>query len=179
MTAILSVRDYLASFLGPYLPLRCGAPGAICGGARLGIGAPWPFDWTDTTAYCGKARCGAAHCGRIASNGAIFAGNIPAMKSHAVTLVLTEDAGGLPDPRQAYATAYDNPTFTLHIIGDRLEWLDQVADHLRQRADRGAHITTEHGEINGIRINPPQRDTRTSRPRYDVTMQINTEVIRQ
>ena len=116
MTAILSVRDYLASFLGPYLPLRCGSPGAICGGARLGIGAPWPFDWTDTTAYCGKARCGAAHCGRIANNGAIFAGNIPAMKSHAVTLVLTEDAGGRPDPRQAYATAYDNPTFTLHII---------------------------------------------------------------
>jgi len=179
MTAILSVRDYLASFLGPYLPLRCGSPGAICGGARLGVGAPWPFDWTDTTAYCGRARCGAAHCGRIAENGAFFAGIIPAMKSHHITLTLTEDMGGRPDPRQRYGTAYDNPSFTLHIIGDRLDWLDAVADCLRTRCDRGAHITTEDGYINGIRIAPPQRDIRTSRPRYDVTMRIETEVIRQ
>ena len=179
MTSINAVRDYLASFLGPYLPLRCGSPGAICGGARLGIGAPWPFDWTDTTAYCGRARCGAAHCGRIAQNGAIFAGTIPAMKSHAITLVLTEDAGGRPDPRQRYTEAYDNPAFTLHIIGDRLDWLDQVAELLRSRADRTAHIQTASGYINGIHVAPPERRINTTRPRYDVTMRIDTEVIRQ
>lgn len=179
MTAINAVRDYLASFLGPYLPLRCGSPGAICGGSRLGAGEPWPFDWTDTTAYCGRARCGAAHCGRIAQNGAFFAGTIPAMKSHAITLVLTEDAGGRPDPRQQYNTAYDNPAFTLHIIGDRLEWLDQVAGTLRERADRTGHIETADGYINGIHVAPPERKINTTRPRYDVTMRIETEVIRQ
>lgn len=178
MTAILSVRDYLAGILGPYLPLRCGSPGAICGGARLGVGEPWPLDWRDTTAYAGRAICGAAHCGRIASNGAIFAGTIPAMKSHAITLVLTEDMGGLPDPRQQYATAYDNPAFTLHIIGDRLEWLDQVADILRSRTDRTAHIETENGIINGFHIAPPERRINTARPRYDVTMKIDTEIVR-
>lgn len=178
MTAILAVRDYLASFLGPYLPLRCGAPGAVCGGARLGKGEPWPFDWGDTTAYCGRARCGLAHCGRIAENGAFFAGIIPPMKSHAVTLVLTEDMGGRPDPRQEYVTAYDNPAFTLHIIGDRLEWLDQVAGYLREKADRTAHIVTDNGTINGIHVAPPERRINTARPRYDVTLKIDTETQR-
>lgn len=178
MTAINAVRDYLAGFLPEYLALRCGAPGAVCGGARLGVGAPWPFDWRDTTAYCGRTRCGMGYCGRIVQNDAFFAGTVPTMKSHHITLALTEDAGGRPDPRQQYATAYDNPTFTLHIIGDRLEWLDGLAEYLRAHADRGAHIQTADGYINGIRVKPASRTTRTSRPRYDVTMQIDTEIVR-
>ena len=179
MTAIMAVRDYLASTLGPFLEPRCGTPGAVCGGTILGLGYPWPFDRGDTSAYCGRARCGLAHCGRIIRNDAFYAGVVPVMKAHHITLALTEDMGGRPDPRQVYDTAYDNPSFTLHIIGDRLEWLDEVAEHLRTHCDRGGHITTPDGYINGIHIDPPQRDTRTSRPRYDVTMQITTEVVRQ
>ena len=109
----------------------------------------------------------------------IFRGHYPCHEIARNHAVLTEDAGGLPDPRQRYTEAYDNPAFTLHIIGDRLEWLDQVAELLRERADRTGHIETAHGYINGIHVRPPQRDTRTSRPRYDVTMAIDTEVLRQ
>lgn len=177
MTAIKAVRDYLTSELGPYFPLRCGSPGAICGGARLGIGAPWPYDDMDTSAWCGRARCGAARCGRIVRNNAVFAGMVPAMTAHHITMALEELPGDRADPRQAYAEAYDNPAFTLHIIGDRLDWITALAEFLHGM-DMGQHIETEDGVLNGIRILPYDIKERPKRPRYDVQLHIDAEYIR-
>ena len=177
MTAIEAVRDYLDANLGPYLPLRCGAPGAVCGGARLGVGAPWPYDDMDTSAWCGRARCGAARCGRIIRNDSFFAGMVPVMTSHYITLALEETPGGRADPRQQYAEAYDNPGYVLHIVGDRLDWITSLAEFIHG-LDMGEHIATEDGVLNGVRILPYDIRERPKRPRYDVQLTIEAEYIR-
>ena len=176
MTSILAVRDAIVSELPSAIPPRCGI--SVCGGTRLGTGTEWPLD-SDTSAWCGRARCGLAHCGRIIRNDSIFAGMIPVQLSHRVTLALTEEPGGLPDPRQRYDVAYDNPVYSLHIIGNDLTILDTVAGFIREKLDRRSHIETENGTINTLSIDPPSRSERRSRPRYDVVLNINAEVVRQ
>ena len=160
---------------GQPVPPRCGL--AVCGATRCGFGFEWPVD-RDTSAYCGRAVCGLAHCGRRIKNDAIFAGMLPPMLSHRITLALTAQPGGYPDPRQAYDTAYDNPSFTLHILGDDLVLMDATAHAIRKALDRTAHHTTSWGTINTLAIGPAVRKTRTARPQYDLTMNIETETER-
>lgn len=94
-------------------------------------------------------------------------------------MALTELPGGPADPRQRYDTAYDDPSYTLHIVGEDLERLDAVAQEIREGADRTAHISTEYGTVNTLQVGPPRRTVRMTRPRYDVQMTIDAEFIRE
>lgn len=176
MNALRALAEFIAGLWPDPVPLRCGI--AVCGGGRLGTGTWWPIDRWTVPAYCGEARAGASFCGRIIANNGIFAGMLPVMYSHRVTIGLTEDAGQPADDRQHYNTAYDNPSATLHLVGNDLTILDMTADRIIEALDRTAHISTEWGEINGIRIAPPSRTVRNDRPRYDVQLKIDMEVIR-
>lgn len=166
---------------------------ARCGYTRLGWHPPAPTTrsliravadylagmWaSDEASRCGVARCGYTRLGAGGST-AIYAGQLPQVCTARVTVALTELPGGPADPRQQYDTAYDNPAYTLHIVGDDLTQIDSVARSIRRGADMTAHITTQYGTINGISIGPPSRTVRTSRPRYDVQMAIDAEVIRE
>ncbi len=104
---------------------------------------------------------------------------LPVVHNDALTAALTALPGGEADPRQEYLTAYDNPAFTLHLLGEDLVRLDRVAQDIRDGADRTAHIVTEHGTINTLSVGPPRRIIRSDRPRYDVQMQIEAEYIRE
>jgi hypothetical protein len=104
---------------------------------------------------------------------------VPQVCTADVTVALTERPGGPADPRQAYAEAYDNPAYTLHIIGDDMVRLDEVAHMIREGADRTAHLATEYGTVNTLQVGPPSRTIRTSRPRYDVQMAVDAEFIRE
>ena len=174
--AVRAVREIIAGLWPDPIPLRCGI--AVCGSGRLGVGMYWPIDEWTIPARCGLARCGASFCGRIVPNDGIFAGMLPVMYGHHVTVGLTELPGSPADPRQRYDTAYDNPGVTIHIVGDELVWLDQVAEHIIEKVDRRSHITTAYGTVNGIRINPASRTVRKDRPRYDVQMTIDMEMVR-
>lgn len=178
MTAIAlrACSEIIAGLWPDPIPLRCGI--AVCGGGRLGVGTYWPVDEWTVPAYCGVARCGASFCGRIVPNGAIFAGMLPVMYSHRVTLGLTELPGAPADPRQAYHTAFDNPSMTLHMVGDDMQMLDRTADYIMGKLDRTSHIETSFGTVNGIRIAPPRREVRKDRPRYDLQLTIDMEMIR-
>lgn len=177
-TAIQAVGSAVQDLLQDHYALRCGHPLAACGAGRLGAGVPWP--WGDSvSAYCNVARCGASYCGRIATDsGGVYAGMRPTMYSRHITLALTEDMGGTPDPRQVYDTAYDNPAMTLRIVGDDLEWLDYFARYIREELDMTSHISTDYGTINGLRIGPASRTNRPDRPRYEVALPIRAEYIR-
>ena len=176
MTAVLAVRDYIAGMWPDPIPPRCGI--AVCGGARLGVGSYWPSDTFTIPARCGLARCGASYCGRIAPNHGLFAGSLPVMYSHAVTIGLTELMGGEADPRQRYDTAYDNPGIAVHVVGDDLAQIDRVAEAIRERLDMARHITTPHGIINGMSCAPGVRRTRADRPRYEIIMTVEAEYVR-
>lgn len=104
---------------------------------------------------------------------------LPVRPEGPLTAALTALPGGEADPRQEYAEAYDNPAFTLHLLGEDLVRLDSVARDIRAGADRTAHIVTEYGTINTLAVGPPRRIIRSDRPRYDVQMQIEAEYIRQ
>ena len=135
--------------------------------------------WTERApAHCGIARCGFTRLGHAGST-QVHAGQVPQICLADVTVALTERPGGPADPRQAYADAYDNPAYTLHIIGEDLARLDEVAHMIREGADRTAHITTEYGTVNTLQVGPPSRITRTARPRYDVQMAVDAEFIRE
>ena len=135
--------------------------------------------WTDRApAHCGIARCGLSRLGHIGST-QVYAGQVPQVCTAEVTVALTEQPGGLADPRQEYTTAYDNPAYTLHIIGEDLQRLDEVAHAIREGADRTCHIATEYGTVNTLAVGPPSRTIRTARPRYDVQMTIDAEFIRE
>lgn len=135
--------------------------------------------WTDRApAHCGIARCGLTALGRGRST-QVYAGQIPQVCTAEVTVALTELPGGPADPRQEYDEAYDNPSYTLHIVGDDLERLDAVAHEIREGADRTCHISTEYGTVNTLAVGPPSRTIRTARPRYDVQMTIDAEFIRE
>ena len=135
--------------------------------------------WTERApAHCGIARCGLSTLGHRGST-QVWAGQIPQVCTAEVTVALTELPGGPADPRQRYDTAYDNPRYTLHIVGEDLERLDAVAQEIREGADRTAHIATDHGTVNTLQVGPPRRTVRTARPRYDVQMTIDAEFIRE
>ena len=135
--------------------------------------------WTsDEAPRCGVARCGYTRLGASGST-QVYAGQYPQVCTAYVTLALTELPGGPADPRQEYADAYDNPAYTLHIIGEDLPRLDEVAHMIREGADRTAHISTEYGTVNTLQVGPPRRTVRTARPRYDVQMTIKAEFIRE
>ena len=166
---------------------------ARCGYTRLGWFPPAPTTrsairavaeylrtkWTsDEGSRCGLARCGYTHLSAGGST-QIYAGQVPLVCIGGVTVALTELPGGPADPRQEYDEAFDNPSYTLHIIGEDLVRVDEVAEQIRAGADRTAHITTEYGYINGISIGPPRRAVRRLRPRYEVTMTIDAEFVRE
>lgn len=135
--------------------------------------------WTDPApAVCNSARCGLSRLGH-ARDTTVYAGMIPQVIIPPVTVAITELPGEPADPRQEYDTAYDNPSYTVHIIGDDLEVLDTVAHEIRAGADRTAHITTAYGTVNTLSVGPPSRTVRGARPRYDVQMTVNAEFIRE
>lgn len=178
MTAIQAVGSIIQDVLQGYYALRCGHSLAVCGAGRLGSGVPWP--WGDSVpAWCNVARCGISYCGRISQDsGGVYTGMRPTMYSRQITLSLTEAQGGPPDPRQVYDTAYDNPALVLHINGDRLEWLDWFGRRIREELDMTTHLETPHGTVNGLRIGPAKRINRTTRPRYELVLEIEAEYIR-
>ena len=126
---------------------------------------------------CGVAVCGRTRLGQL-ERATVYAGMIPLVHTDDVTVALTELPGGPADPRQRYDTAFDNPSFTLHILGEDLVRLDRVARDIRAGCDRTAHIETEYGIINTLSVGPPRRTVRTDRPRYDVQMQVDAEIVR-
>ena len=125
---------------------------------------------------CNVAICGQTKCGETPQQ--IYAGMIPLAYSDAVAFALTEIPGGPADPRQAYRTAYDNPAYTLRILGEDLVQLDEVAQGIRAGADRTAHLRTQYGTINTLAVGPPRRIVRSDRPRYEVQMEVRAEIIR-
>lgn len=175
-SAIMAIRDYIADRYPDPVPPRCGI--AVCGAPRLGLGAYWPVDRWTVPARCGLARCGASFAGRIASNHALFAGTLPVMYSHGVTIGLTELMGGAADPRQRYDTAYDNPGIAVRIVGDDLVRIEAVAEELRAYLDGARHIDTPHGTINGMTCAPGTRRARADRPRYEIIMTVEAEYVR-
>ena len=128
-------------------------------------------------ARCGIAICGWTRCAHI-DTPTVYGGMLPVMSRSDVTVALTRLPGGQADPRQIYAEAYDNPAFTLHVLGEDLIKMDDTAESIREGCDRTAHITTEYGTINTLSVGPPRRIVRSDRPRYDVQMTIEAEFIR-
>lgn len=134
--------------------------------------------WTDPYASrCNVARCGMAMLGHQETT-TVYAGLIPQILTAPITLALTEEMGGPADPRQAYGTAFDNPSFTLHIVGEDMLKLDTVAHEIIAGTDRTGHYNTTYGEVNGISVGPPKREVRKDRPRYDVQLLIEMEIAR-
>lgn len=126
---------------------------------------------------CNVAVCGQTRLGQIGGT-QIYAGMIPLIHTDAVSIALTELPGGPADPRQEYNTAYDNPAYTLHILGEDLVKVDRVARDIRAGADRTAHLSTQYGTINTLAVGPPRRIVRSDRPRYEVQMEVRAEIIR-
>lgn len=104
---------------------------------------------------------------------------IPLVQTTAVTIALTELPGGPADPRQVFDTAYDNPSYTLHILGEDMVQLGRVAEAIREGCDRTAHISTDYGTVNTLRVGPSRMTVRNDRPRYDVQMQVDAEIVRR
>lgn len=135
-----------------------------------------PIGGSDTV--CGVAVCGRATLRRILYP--VYAGQIPLIPSPlGITVALTEDAGGPADPRQVSDVFYDNPSYTLHVISDDLVLADQYAEDVLRTLYRACHLSTEYGEINTFHVDPPRRVVRPVRPRYDVQMSIQAEVVRR
>ena len=134
------------------------------------------IQWT-VPARCNVARCGASYCA-AEDEDIFYAGMVPVRMLRNITAALTELQGSPADPRQVYDKAFDNPSMVLHIIGDDLVWLDKIANEVLTRFDRISHITTQYGEVNGMRVNPPRRTVRSDRPRYDVQLTIDMEMVR-
>ena len=134
--------------------------------------------WRAPAARCNLARCGASGCGDYTYRDGVYAGMLPVkFIGSAITGALTQLPGSPADPRQRYDTAFDNPSMVLHIVGDDLQRIDAIADAVL-KLDMSSHITTEYGIVNGIRINPAKRTVRNDRPRYDVQMTIDMEMVR-
>lgn len=133
--------------------------------------------WKNPPARCNVARCGATGCSDFTYRDGVYAGMLPVKITAEITGALTQLPGSPADPRQRYDTAFDNPSMILHIVGDDLQRIDAVAEAVL-KLDMSSHITTEYGTVNGIRINPAKRTVRSDRPRYDLQMTIEMEMIR-
>ena len=135
--------------------------------------------WNAPSARCNVARCGATGCGDVTMRVGVYAGMLPVrLGIMDITAALVEDYGAPSDPRQAFAVAFDNPSMTLHIVGDDLVRMDTIAQIIIEKYDRISHVTTTHGEVNGMRIGPPTRKVRDDRPRYDLQLAIEMEMAR-
>ena len=154
---------------------ECGL--AICGVSRIGDAPTWISEGVlpPIPTECGVARCGQSYIGGTPRK--CYAGLIPICADDPI-IALTENIGGPADPRQHYDEAYDNPSYTLHIISDDLLLADSIADIVRKALDFTAHHSTPYGDINTLSVGPTNRTVRTSGPRYDLTMVIDAEVIR-
>lgn len=126
---------------------------------------------------CNVAVCGQTRLGQV-ERAQIYAGMLPQIHTDPVSIALTELPGGPADPRQTYTTAYDNPAYTLRILGEDLVRLDEIAQGIRAGADRTAHLITQYGTINTLAVGPPRRIVRSDRPRYEVQMEVRAEIIR-
>ena len=134
--------------------------------------------WRAPPARCNAARCGASGCGDRTYRDGVYAGMLPVkLMDGNITAALVQDYGSPADPRQVYDTAFDNPAMTLHIVGDDLQRMDLIAEAILL-LDRSSHITTTYGTVNGLRIGPPKRTVRDDRPRYDLQMTIEMEMVR-
>lgn len=133
--------------------------------------------WRAPPARCNVARCGASGSNDMTYRDGVYAGMLPVKITADITGALVEDYGSPADPRQVYHTAFDNPAMTLHIVGDDLQRLDAVAEAIL-KLDRSSHIQTEYGTVNGLRIGPPKRQVRNDRPRYDLQLTIEMEMVR-
>ena len=133
--------------------------------------------WKNPPARCNVARCGASGCADFTYRDGFYAGMLPVKLTADITGALTQLPGSTADPRQVYDVAFDNPSMTLHIVGDDLQRLDAVAEAVIG-LDMSSHIETEYGTVNGIRINPARRTVRSDRPRYDVQLTIDMEMVR-
>lgn len=131
----------------------------------------------DIIARCNRAVCGETRC-REMSGRPVYAGMLPQIVREGLALALTELPGGPADPRQKYRTAYDNPTFILHILGEDMTEASKAGQIIRRNLDRHAHIETEWGIINTISIGPATMTSRPDRPRYDVQQEVTVEFIR-
>lgn len=126
------------------------------------------------------AECGVARCGEIHLGGELrrcYAGLIP-ISADDPLVALTENIGAPADPRQRFREAYDNPSYTLHIISDDLVLADTFAEGIRKGLDRTSHIATPHGTINTLTVGPASRTVRNDRPRYDIMMVVDAEIVR-
>ena len=170
MNALRACAELINPIWDDFLYPRCGA--TVCGTRRL-------RSMQDTVSRCNVARCGLTRLGEWYVYQGVFAGQIPTkIAPGTITAALTELPGGPADPRQVYTTAFDNPSMTLHIIGDDLLELDEIADRITFLLDRTAHHDTAYGTVNGISINPPKRTVRNDRPRYDLQLVIDMEMAR-
>lgn len=134
--------------------------------------------WKNAPARCNRARCGMSFCGDLTDEAGVYAGMLPVKLTSAITAALTAEMGGPADPRQRFDIAFDNPAFTLHIVGNDLVRIDRIAQLVIDKLDRTGHHDTTFGTVNGIRINPPKRTVRSDRPRYDVQLLIEMEMAR-
>lgn len=165
----------ITGFAFPPYP-ECGL--AVCGVSRIGDEPIWISGGVvpPVPTECGVARCGQSHL--VETRLVCYAGLIPVRADNPI-IALTENLGGPADPRQRYDTAYDNPSYTLHIISDDLILADTVAHTVRRALDLTAHHDTPFGTINTLSVGPASRTVRKQSPRYDVTMVIDAEVIRE
>lgn len=176
ISAVKACADLMNRIWVDETATRCGV--ARCAVSRT-TGDYLIFNQLTPQALCGVARCGASYCNYVPLSVGVYAGMIPT-RCHpgTSTAALTEELGGPADPRQKYDTAFDNPAFTLHLIGDDMLWLDKVAHRIMERLDCTGHYKTIFGTVNGIRINPPKRTVRDDRPRYDIQLLIEMEIAR-
>lgn len=154
---------------------ECGL--AICGVSRIGDEPIWISEGIlpRIPTECGVARCGQSYIGGTPRK--CYAGLIPICADDPI-IALTENIGGPADPRQHFDEAYDNPSYTLHIISDDLLLADTIADTVRKALDFTSHLDTPFGVINTLSVGPTSRSVRASGPRYDLMMVIDAEVIR-
>lgn len=170
ISAVRAFAELINPIWNDMLYPRCGV--TTCGTRRLRY-------HQQTESICNVARCGLTRLGEWHVYQGVYAGMIPVkIAPGTITAAVTELPGGPADPRQVYDVAFDNPAMTLHIIGDDLVELDDLADRITVAFDRTAHHDTAWGTVNGISIGPPKRTVRNDRPRYDLQLTIDMEMAR-
>lgn len=106
----------------------------------------------------------------------VYAGLVPEPRN-GIVIAVTETGGGPADTRRG-GTRYDDPGYTLHLIGDDMATLDNIAELVRRSTDRTAHITTVHGTIETFAVGPPTRRMGMRSPRYRIEMAVSAEMER-